>query len=99
MARKSQTRKSMKHQLPMHMNTMAHLNHWHCKMFEKLGWMTLAKAKGYDFKVSAYKKSVEHLHKSILHVMKEYQDPDRIHDLNVLRLEVECLMETIHKCL
>ena len=92
------TRKSSKH-LPMYMATMAHINHWHNSMFEKLGWMTLAKAKGYDYKISAYKKSVDNLHKTILHVMKEYQDPDRLHDLNVLRLDVECLQGTIKKLL
>ena len=61
--------------------------------------MVLAKAKGYDFKVSAYKKSVDHLCSTIRHLMKEYQDPDRLHDLNVLCKEVECLQASIKKCL
>ena len=36
---------------------MKGIHHWHTRMFEKLGWMVLAKEKGYDYKVDAYKKS------------------------------------------
>ena len=90
--------RSQKH-LPMHMATMQHVNCWHKAMFEKLGYMILAKAKGYDYKISTYKKNVEHLHKTICHLMGEYQDPDRIRDLNVLKLNVECLLGSINRCL
>ena len=95
----AKTRKSAAKHLPMHMTTYHHVECWHKCMFEKLGWMTLAKAKGYDYKISTYKKNIDHLHKTILHLMKEYKDPDRLHDLNVLRINVECLKTTADKCL
>ena len=59
--------------------------------------MVLAKAKGYDYKIAAYKKEIHHLLASIEHVMKEYKDPDRIHDLNVLHRNVECLKAHVAK--
>ena len=83
--------------LPMHANTMCGLNHWYVAMHEKLGWMVLAKAKGYDFKVSAYKQAIEHLVKSIEHVKAEYKDHDRKHDLNVLLMNIKCLHSFVMK--
>jgi asparagine synthetase B (glutamine-hydrolysing) len=35
---------------------MAGLQAWHLAKVEKLGWMVMAKAKGYDFKEASYKK-------------------------------------------
>ena len=40
-----------------------------------------AKAKGLNSKVTEYKKSVKHLIESIAHVMHEYTNMNRIHDL------------------
>ena len=83
--------------LPMHSNTMSGLNHWYAAMHEKLGWMVLAKAKGYDFKISAYKQAIEHLLKSLEHVKREYRDPDRKHDINVLCMNTKCLHAFVMK--
>jgi len=91
------TRKAHHITLPQYAATFHGLEKWHVAMFEKLGWMVLAKAKGMDYKVTAYKKSVEHLVKSIEHVMGEYHDPDRIHDLKVLHMNVLCLHGFIMK--
>jgi len=66
-------------------------------MFEELGWMVLMKAKGYDYKVEAYKKSVDNLLKSLEHVMKEYKDQNKIHDLKVLHMNVMVLKDHIKK--
>jgi hypothetical protein len=79
--------------LPTHANTFHGLHHWHTKMFEKLGWMVLAKAKGYDYKIAAYLKSIEHLVASIEHVISEYHDEDKIHDLRVLHMNA---IELLH---
>lgn len=79
----SRNRKST---LPAHANTFHGLHHWHTKMFEKLGWMVLAKAKGYDYKIRDYKQSIEHLIQSIDHVASEYTDSDKVHDLRVLKM-------------
>ena len=81
----------------MHSNTMSGLNHWYAAMHEKLGWMVLAKAKGYDFKISAYKQAIEHLLKSLEHVKREYRDPDRKHDINVLCMNTKCLHAFVMK--
>ena len=88
-------RKTMK--LPKHSATFHGVHHWYKSVFEKLGWMVLADAKGYDFKVSAYKKSIEHLIKTIKHLMKEYEEHNRLHDLRVLLMNTEVLMKHVEK--
>jgi len=79
------------------MATMHQLNKWFKAEFEKLGWMVLAKAKGYDDKIAMYKKSVGHLIDSIEHVMGEYEDHNRKHDLNVLLMEAKVLKNFVMK--
>lgn len=83
--------------LPRYANTIHGLNHWHKAVFEKLGWMVLAKAKGYTDKVRVYKDSIGHLAKSIEHVMGEYESANRKHDLNVLHMNVMCLHDFVMK--
>ena len=83
--------------LPMHAATFHGLHGWSKAMFEKLGWMVLAKAKGYGFKIPVYKKSIEHLIESIEHVMMEYRDADKLHDLNVLLMNAKCLKAFVNK--
>jgi len=89
------TRKSKS--LPENAETFHGLHHWHKEMFEKLGWMVLAKAKGMDYKITVYKKSIDRLIQSIRHVSKEYEEADRKHDLNVLLMQAECLKATVAK--
>ena len=69
-------------------NTMHGLSHWHKHVFEHLGWMVLAKAKGMHDKVTVYKHSIKCLLSSIEHVMGEYKDSDRKHDLRVMHSHV-----------
>jgi hypothetical protein len=90
--------KTMKGRLPMHANTMKGLQHWYHALFEKVGWIALAKAKGYNYKVTPYKKSIANLKKSIEHLMKEYTDPDRLHDLRVLHMNTMFLNKYVSKC-
>lgn len=59
--------------------------------------MVLAKAKGMDYKVTAYKRAIEDLKKSIEHVMSEYMEYNRIHDLNVMLMEVQVLQDFVDK--
>lgn len=89
------TRKMRK--LPEHANTMHGLHHWYSCEFEKLGWMVLAKAKGYDYKIANYKRTIKHLLASIEHVMSEYKDPDNKHDLKVLHMNTMCLWGFVSK--
>lgn len=70
---------------------------WYVREHEKLGWMVLAKAKGYDYKVESYKKALNNLKKTINHVMKEYEDHNRKHDLNVIRMHVDVLIDFVEK--
>jgi hypothetical protein len=91
------TRKVKLSFLPEISATFNGLHRWHKDMFEKLGWMVLAKAKGMDYKITVYKKCINNLINSIKHVSAEYKDPDRKHDLNVLLMQVECLKDTVSK--
>lgn len=77
--------------IPMYAMTQHGLNEWHKDMFEKLGWMVLLKAKGFNYKIPMYKKGIEHLIKAIKHVRSEYEDHNRKHDLNVLLMNAEVL--------
>jgi len=88
-----------KNRLPRHAATMAGLVGWHKAMFEKLGWMLLAKAKGMNEKVRAYKTGVSDLVKSLEHVMKEYEDQNRKHDLNVMLMQARLLKKNVDRML
>jgi hypothetical protein len=88
-------RKTMK--LPRYANTFHGLHKWYKSMFEKLGWMVLADAKGYHYKVSAYKKSIENLILSLEHLKNEYEDHNKIHDLNVLLMNTKVLLAHVLK--
>jgi len=85
------------HRLPMHASTFHGLQEWHNAKFEKLGWMVLAKAKGYGYKIADYKKSIHHLILSIEHVKEEYSEADRKHDLHVLWMNAKVLEEFVKK--
>jgi hypothetical protein len=91
-----QTRKKIT-KLPMHTNTFNGLHDWYNAKFEKLGWMVLAKAKGNYSKVAQYKKGINHLLTSIQHVMNEYVDIDKQHDLHVLYANTQALHEFVMK--
>lgn len=83
--------------LPKYANTFHGLHCWYEAKFEKLGWMVLAKEKGYDYKLESYKRSLDDLLKSIEHVMAEYEDNDHKHDLQVLHDNVKCLQDFVAK--
>jgi hypothetical protein len=85
--------------LPKYANTFHGLHCWYEAKFEKLGWMVIAKEKGYDYKVESYKLSLDDLLKSIEHVMDEYEDNDRKHDLQVLHDNVKCLQDFVARTL
>lgn len=100
--RKVQTRKHKAYNnqyggadLPKYANTFHGLHCWYEAKFEKLGWMVLAKEKGYDYKIESYKMGLEDLLKSIEHVMAEYEEEDRKHDLRVLHMNAKCLHDFV----
>lgn len=60
------------------------LHKWHNAMFEKLGWMVLAKAHGYDEKVSSYKTGLNRLVEKIQCKWDATREEDRKDDLKIL---------------
>lgn len=70
--------------LPKHEVTMNGLGRWHRHLFEHFGWMILAKAKGYGYKVATYKKSIREFIKSARQLFKEYKEGNRRHDIRIL---------------
>ena len=83
--------------MPRVASTFSELEGWRKHVFEHLGWMILAKAKGMKTKVKAYKESVHALCNSIKHHMSEYKDSNKQHDLRVLLMEVEILEGQMNK--
>jgi hypothetical protein len=83
--------------LPKYSGTMKGVQEWYVAEFEKLGWMVLAKAKGYKEKISAYKKAIDHLLKTIEHIKEEYESANKKHDLNVVHMNTEVLKEFVAK--
>ncbi len=70
--------------LPKYDVTMNSLVKWHKHLFEHFGWMILAKAKGYKYKIATYKKSINEFLKSSQQLFKEYSEGNRLHDIKVL---------------
>ena len=66
-------------------------------MFEKLGWIILAKSYGHYDKVNSYKQSVNRLYESLLYKLKHTHQKDRKNDLKVLIKEVKILLAHIQK--
>jgi len=90
---KSTRRSTIK--LPRYAGTYHGVHKWYIAMFEKLGWMLLAKAKGNHSKVAEYKKSVDRMIRTMEHIKSEYEDHNKIHDLNVLLMNSRVLQEYI----
>jgi hypothetical protein len=96
MAKTRKNHKNLKH-IPALASTFRGLQDWHKAMFEKLGYMVIAKAKGYDYKIAAYKKGLKHLKDSIEHVMREYTNANTKHDLKVLHMHLMVLIDHVNK--
>jgi hypothetical protein len=99
MSRNNGTRKNNNSVLPQHACTFDGVQCWFKEKYEKLGWMVLAKAKGYDFKIKPYKMSIKHLLMTIEHLMNMYKDEDKLHDLKVLHMDTMLLRDTAEKIL
>jgi predicted lipoprotein len=83
--------------LPPQSNTMEGIQRWYAIEFKKLGWMVLAKAKNQTYKIDTYKRSIADLIQSTKHVMNEYANSDRKHDLNVLLMNLKQLQLFVNK--
>lgn len=75
------------------------LHDWHKHMFEKLGWMVLAKSHGYYDKTNSYLKSCTRLQEALTQKMNVYTQTDKKLDLEVLLKNVNILCTTANKML
>lgn len=78
-------------------STLGGLERWHDSLFEKVGYMVLAKAKGRTQKIISFKASIDYFLKSVDHVMSEYENHNKKHDLNVLKMNMLELKEFVKK--
>lgn len=75
--------------------TYAGLHIWFKNEFEKLGWIVLAKHKGYHDKVETYKHSVKRLHEKLECKVRDTKDHDRKQDLLIMLNDVNTLISHI----
>ena len=87
--------KTRKSHVP-HEHTCNGLHKWYVAMFEKLGWMLLAKRNGWNDKIDTYKNSVHRLEEAILTKHKHTKDADRKIDLEIMLKNVQVLREHVH---
>jgi hypothetical protein len=80
-----------------HMHTFQALHKWHCAMFEKLGWMLLAKEHGYHEKIHAYKASIHYLCDALERKIRQTREMDRKNDLKILLKNTHVLMDHVAK--
>jgi hypothetical protein len=73
------------------------VHEWYRMVFERLGYMVIAKAKGWNTKIAEYKRSITHLIKTIEQLKTEYEDRNRVHDMNVLLMNVKVLKTHVDK--
>jgi hypothetical protein len=92
---KHDSRRTLK--LPRYSGTYHGVHKFYEYVFEKLGWMILAKAKGFTSKIQEYKRSIARLGRMIDHLEKEYEDHNRVHDLKVMRMNVAVLKEHVDR--
>ncbi len=77
--------------------TMKGLNSWYKSVFEKLGWMILAKEHGMTDKVKVYVNSIYRIHMAIDQRIKKTSDSDRMEDLRIMKKNVEILLAHVQK--
>ena len=73
------------------------IHKWYTAMFEKLGWMILAKDKGLNDNIIHYKYSVKLLQQSIEKKIKDAKDSDKKADLKIMLHNVKALVKHVNK--
>lgn len=88
-----------KNRLPRDTATMGGLAKWLEHELKHLGLMLLARARGMNTKVKAYKESVQSLVRAIKKSMGEYKNSDKKHDLKIMLAQAEILERNAMKIL
>ena len=73
------------------------LNKWYEMMFEKLGWMVLAKNKGYNDKLTEYLMSLNRLKECLNNKIRTIRETDRFDDLRIMCENVDILIAHARK--
>jgi hypothetical protein len=60
------------------------LMEWYVHLYEKLGWMVLAKEQGLKFKLDFYKKSIRLLKEKLICKINSVKDYDKRNDLQII---------------
>ena len=89
--------KTLKIKKCAHNPTYNELKKWYQGMFEKLGWMILAKHYGYNDKIKMYKTGVMHLRDCIAKKHSKMHDLDKKDDLKIMLTNIEILIKHINK--
>ena len=70
---------------------------WYHAMFEKLGWIILAKEHGMTDKVATYKNSLQRLKLGIMKKHKDMENHDKTRDLDIMLKNVNILIQHANK--
>lgn len=100
MARKTRSNKKTNRstiKLPRNAMTLDGLTKWYAHLFDKLGWMTIANAKGCSSKLTQYKRSIDHFIKTAKSLKSEYENQNRKHDIDVYIANAEVLKAHVSK--
>lgn len=79
--------------------TLHSMHKWHTAMFEKLGWMLLAKHQHRTAAIAAYLEGLKHLAATIQVKIKTTESVDKVTDLRIMATNVQILTATAHKLL
>ena len=71
---------------------MHSLNKWYDEMFEKLGWMVLAKSRGMTDKINTYMNSIYRLKMALEQKINKVHEVDRKNDLEIMLHNVIILL-------
>ena len=86
----SKTKKNSQH-VEEHDATFYGLHKWETKLFERLGWMVLAKNEGNNLKIKAYMDCVHRLKSMLMKKIIQVEEKDRKDDLKIL-YEDTCIL-------
>ncbi len=77
--------------------TFCGLQKWYVSLFEKFGWMILAKRDKHNHKIENYKFAVLHLHEALVEKKENTYDIDTKNDLEILKYNIETLINHVKK--